>query len=98
MHKTLEYINHLICKFSEWIVSVSSFVLYQIGIPLEVHVLVINPYLASAIHGLISMIIPVGSYWLIHISKELRKDPESWLSIAFNKSVYVASFKWLKRK
>lgn len=98
MHKIIDNVNYLICKFSEWIVSVSSFVLYQIGIPIEAHALVINPYLASAIHGLISMMVPVGSYFIIHISKELLKDPESWLSITFNKSVYVASFKWLKRK
>lgn len=97
MHKIFEHINYLICKFSEWIVSVSSFILFQLGIPLEAHALAINPYLASFLHGIVSMMVPVGSYFIIHISKELLKDPESWLSIAFAKSVYIASFKWLKR-
>jgi hypothetical protein len=97
MHKIFEHVHYFFCKAAEWIVAGFSFVIFQIGIPIEVKLLVINPYLASFFHGLVSMLVPVGSYFIIHISKELLKDPESWLTIAFRKSVYLASFKWLKK-
>lgn len=97
MNKILDHINILICRFSEWIVAGVSYVFYQAGIPFEMNILLINPYLASFFHGLVSMMVPVGSYFIIHISKELLKDKESWMSIAFTNAVYVSSFKWLKR-
>lgn len=97
INNLLGYIGHLICKVSEWIGAAFSYILFQLGIPLELHALDIGAEMVSVLHGFVSMMVPVGTYFIIHISKELMKDKTSWLSVSLAKAVYVSSFKWLKK-
>lgn len=89
------WISNLIYKISEWIGGCASYVIYQLGIPVESSFLEINPVLSSFVHGFISMVIPVGSFYLIHVFKRLIEDKESWAGKANEWVVLTIS---LKRK
>lgn len=93
IHKVSAWVSHAVYKVSEWIGAVSSWILYQAGIPIESTFLAMNPTLSSIIHGFISMLVPVGSWYLILVSKRLLEDKESWVGKANEWVVLTISFK-----
>jgi hypothetical protein len=97
MQNIFNLIFDKIYKAIDWIGAGISYSIYQFGIPLEVKTLVVDPTWGSVVHGIISALVPVFSYFLIHISTELLKDKTSWLSRITEKVVYAFSFKWLSK-
>lgn len=74
---------------------VCSYLWYQINIPMEASMMLeINPVVGSLWHALISLVLPLGSFVLINVYKELLKDKCSWVSKAQESIVKAFSFKW----
>lgn len=68
---------------------------YQLVIPHETLLLKLNPLLGGIIHALISLLLPLASFILINVYKELLKDKESWVFKTQCKVVKFFSFKWV---
>jgi hypothetical protein len=71
----------------------------QINIPNYSHListLNINTTIAGIGHLLVSLLIPLGSYILINVYKELLKDESSWVFKTQRKFVFIFGFKWVK--